>query len=271
MNHDFIATNDVIARYVADRLAVEDEQAFEAHLVDCAKCSGEVEQELALRAGLGAAAVERATRPRAAVPPQQKAAPPPGWWTRGIWLQAAAAVLVVVGLGLAFSLARTTAALNSALNERAEQQLRADDAARTAQALEQRITDLEARVNKRSSEPGAVRTPTDPVVPAAVFALTAVRGGDAGAIDTFTLDRGQMGQVVLTVDIPPGEYAVRLIDGTGREVWTGGRFRPSAQDVMAIAVERRVLSDGRYTLDVHGADAAGQAPVARYRFQVSSR
>lgn len=270
MNHDFIAANDVIARYVADRLAASDEQAFEAHLVDCAQCSGEVEQELALRAGVAAAAVERATSRRGAVPRQQTGTRP-AWWTRGIWLQTAAAVLVLVGVGLAVSLARTTAALEYALNERAEQERRADDAARTAQGLERRIADLEARVNKGPSEPDVTRAPTAPVVPATVFALTAVRSGDSGAIDTFTLDRGQIAQVVLTVDIPPGEYAVRLKDGAGRDVWSGGRFRPSAQDVMAISVERRVLRDGQYTLEVHRADAAGQAPVARYRFRVSSR
>ena len=41
MNHDFIAAHDVIARYVADRLAAEEEREFEAHLVDCAQCTGE--------------------------------------------------------------------------------------------------------------------------------------------------------------------------------------------------------------------------------------
>ena len=119
---------------------------------------------------------------------------------------------------------------------------------------------------------GAGRALTDRLLPTTVFALTAVRGG-AGAIDTFTLDRGQLAPlVVLTVDIPPGEYAVTLKDGGGREVWSGGRFRPSSQDVMAVAVERSVLADGRYTLEVHRRDAAGQTTLAaRYPFQISSR
>ena len=47
MNHDFIAAHDVSARYVADRLAPEEERDFEAHLIDCAQCTDEVEQELA--------------------------------------------------------------------------------------------------------------------------------------------------------------------------------------------------------------------------------
>ncbi len=252
MNHDFIAAHDVIARYATDRLATDEEREFEAHLVDCAQCTGGVEQELALRSALGAVAVERTTAPRPAVPVRS-------WSSNSAWLQAAAAVLVAVAIGLALSLARTTSSLNLALNEREEQQRRADDASRTAQGLEQRIADLEARAS------------TNRLVPTTVFALTAVRGG--GAIDTFTLDPAQLAPlVVLTVDVPPGEYAVTLKDGGGRDVWSGGRFRPSSQDVMAVAVERSVLANGRYTLEVHRRDAAGQTTLAaRYPFQISSR
>ena len=267
MNHDFIAAHDVIARYVADRLAPEEEREFEAHLVDCAQCTGAAEQELALREGLAAAAAGRIVAP----PP---AAPMRRWGRSGLWLQAAAAVLVAVAVGLALSLARTTSALNAALNERQDQQRRADEAARTAQGLERRMTDLEARVSERSPErDGVGRATTDSLLPTTVLALTAVRGADAGAIDTFTLDPDQLAPlVVLTVDIPPGEYSVTLKDRGGRDVWSGGRFRPSSQDVMAVAVERRVLADGRYTLEVHRRNAAGQTTLAaRYPFQISSR
>jgi hypothetical protein len=42
--------------------------------------------------------------------------------------------------------------------------------------------------------------------------------------------------------------------------------------VMAVAVERSLLADGRYTLEVHRRDAARQtALAARYPFQISSR
>jgi hypothetical protein len=266
MNHDAIAAHDVIARYVADRLPSEEEQEFEAHLVECTRCCGEVERELALRDGLGIVAAERPAGHRPARPSRR-------WIGSGLWLPAAAAALVVVGVGLAFSLARTTAALNVARNERAEEQRRADEAARTAQGLERRVADLEARISERSSAPDVRRASTDALAPTTVFALSAVRGGDASAIDTFTLDRGQLEtHVVLTLDVPPGEYAVTLKDSDGREVWRGGRFRPSAQDVMAIAVERSVLADGRYTLEIHRREAAGPTTLAaRYRFQIASR
>ena len=88
MNHDFIAAHDVIARYVADRLAADEARDFEAHFVDCAQCTEDVEQELALREGLGAAAAERTTAPRPVAPVRG--------WNGSLWLRAAAAVLVAV-------------------------------------------------------------------------------------------------------------------------------------------------------------------------------
>src|SRR5262245_61414996 len=118
MNHDVIAAQDVIARYVADRLATGEEREFEAHLVDCAQCIGQVEQELALRNGLYAAAAERTAAHPAEAPVRR------GNSSRLWLLQAAAAVLVALAAGLAFSLARTTSALDAALNARQEEQRR---------------------------------------------------------------------------------------------------------------------------------------------------
>ena len=261
MNHDFIAANDVIARYVADRLPGDDERAFEAHLIDCALCTGEVEQELALRAGLGAVAAEHTTAPQSKVSIQS--------WRSSPWLQAAAVLFAAIALGLAVSLARTTSDLNTAQNEIQAQQRRADEAARTSQGLERRIADLEARASEPSPE--RVGAPPAKVLPTVVLALTAVRGG-TDAIDTFVLDRRQPSPlVVLTVDVPPGEYSVTLRDRDGIGLWSGGPFRPSSQDVMAVAVERGVMIDGRYTLEVHRGPSAQTTPVARFPFQISSR
>src|SRR5262245_39492575 len=163
MNHDFIAAQDVPARYVADRLAAEEEREFEAHLVDCVQCTDEVERELALRQGLGVAAPERTTTPRPSVPGRRRS-------SSGLrLLHAAAAVTVPVAVGLAFSLARPSSALNAALTQREEQQRRADEAVRTAQGLERRIADLEARVGERPPErDGARRASTDALLPTMV-------------------------------------------------------------------------------------------------------
>lgn len=265
MTHDFIAAHDVIARYAANQLQAGEERDFEAHLVDCAQCASDVEQELALRDGLAASAADRPTEP-------VRVAHVHG--SSGVhWWQAAAAVFAISTIGLAVWLTSTRSALQVADNARVQQQERADQAARAAQTLEDRVAELESRVaGSATAGSDAPRTFGEGLMPTIVFALTAVRaGGDT--IDTFTLDRRvPAAMVVLTVDVPPGDYAVTLKDRDGRIVWNGGQFRPSPQDVMAIGVERRVLADGRYTLEVRGRDASGQSTLsARYPFQISSK
>lgn len=265
MTHDFIAAHDVIARYAANRLPAGEERDFEAHLVDCAQCADEVEQELALRDGLAASAADRPTAPMATAHAQRSIGHV-GWW------QAAAAVLAIATIGLALLFTNTRSALQVVDNERNAQQQRADEAARAAQSLESRVAELESRIAAPPAQGSdAPRTFSDALMPTTVFALTAVRG--SSSVDTFTLDRRVPAPiVVLTVDVPPGEYAVTLKDRDGRPVWSGGQFRPSAQDVMAIGIERRVLADGRYTLEVQGRDAAGQTTMtARYPFEIVSK
>src|SRR5262245_17092769 len=205
MTHDFIAAHDVVARYVADRLPENEEREFEAHLVDCAQCSGSVEQELALRDGLVASAAERPAMTTPAAPVLRDG-DSRRWW------QMAAAALAIVTVGLALALALTRSALRTSIDERAEQQ--------------HRIDDLQARASERP--PKTPKAPTDRLMPTSVLALTAVRGA-SDAINTFTLDANQPAPlVVLTVDVPSGEYAVTLKDGNGREVWSGDHFRSSS-------------------------------------------
>ncbi len=264
MNHDFIATHDVIARYATNRLTADEEREFEAHLVDCSQCTGGVEAELALRQGLGGLASERVTAPVVAAGARR--------WTSGPWLQVAAALLLVIAGGLGVWLALTRSALNMVQQQREQQEQRAQEATETVAALTARVADLESRVGARPEPAAAGGILTNALLPATVLALTTVRGGN-DAIDTFTLDRAERAPlVVLTVDVPPGEYSCTLKDGGGRDVWSGGRFRPSAQDQMVVAVERSLLADGRYTLEVHRLETGGQASLAaRVSFQIASK
>ena len=189
------------------------------------------------------------------------------------FFQAAAAVLLVGAIGLAMWLARTSASLSAALVAREEQQQRADTAAQAAQSLEGRVAELE----QRASQPAAA--PVDPpVLPAAVFALTAVRG--AAAADAPPVNRITIGNadrlVVFTVELPPfqgkRDYLVSLSDHTGREVWSGGPFRPSTPDLLAVAADRALLHDGAHTLEIRQRAADGRLTIiGRYPFEIHSR
>ena len=269
MNHDSIAAHDTAARYVADRLSTDEEREFETHLLDCPQCVEDVEQQLALRQGLRAAASDISTRQPVAL-----SAAPRGWPAAPRWLQVAAAVLAAVSLALGLSLVRTTSALQQARAGGEEQKRRFEEARASATALERRVTDLEAR-QTQTAQPATSHAAS--IVPTAVFALAAVRsGGDSRPINRLTApvtDR----LVVFTVDVPPmaggpGEYAVDLRDRSGRDIWSGAGFRASTPDTLSIAVDRQLLPDGAYVLELRSKPAAGEPiPVGRFPFEIASR
>jgi hypothetical protein len=161
--------------------------------------------------------------------------------------------------------------LRAALAGAREQQQQADMAARTAQSLQRRLGDLEQQaVKATAAAPASVR-------PVAVFALTAVRGPAAAdrPINRIGLT-GADRLVVFTLDLPPvpapNDYVVSLSDGGGRSVWKGGPLRPSSPDTLAVAVDRMLLSDGVYVLELDHRPSAGRpVPIGRYPFEITSR
>jgi anti-sigma factor RsiW len=267
MDHDFIEAHELVARYVAQRLTAEEERAFEAHLVDCQRCTTEVEHDVGLREGLRALQVNQASQPRherrlawTGLRPPVKA------------LQLAAAVLLVAAIGLGLGLARTSQSLNAALAERQDQQRRADAAVQTAQSLERRVADLEERSNQKTAAPATV-----PVLPAVVFALTAPRGAaaDAAPLNRITLTDADR-VIVFTVDVPPmpggNDYMVSLRDRAGSEVWSGGPFRPSPTDALAVAIDRSLLRSGTGLFEVHHRATDGRrAVVGSFPFEITFR
>jgi hypothetical protein len=268
MNHDFIEANDLAARYVAERLSVDEQREFEAHLVDCARCADEVEQELGLRQALRTVQAGEQPEQRAAHVSRRSGVMP-----GARFFQAAAAVLLVAAIGLALSLARMSASLRASLAARQEQHLRAETTAQTAQSLERRVAELEQRVSQPPAPPAS-----QPVLPVAVFALTAIRGAasaDAPPVNRITI-AGADRLVVFTVELPPlqgpPDYMVSLRDRAGREVWSGGPFRPSTPDSLAVAVDRALLQNGVNTFEVRQRTADRRlVVVGRYPFEIRSR
>jgi anti-sigma factor RsiW len=267
MDHGYIEEHDIRARYALGRLTADEEQAFEGHLVDCPQCIEIVECETGLREGLRAAAQDSATRART---PR----------TAAIWkatassgfLAAAAALFLVASIGLGMWLSRSSVELRSARADLDQSQYRARQAEESAAALERRLADVERRANQAPAAPAA-----GPVIPAAVFALTTVRGSDAtgGPVNRFTIDRHAK-LVVLSLDVPgqndSGGYAVSLKDRANRLLWAGGPFPPSSPDSLGVAVDATLLPAGDYLLEVQQRSPAGAlTSVGRYPFRVAVR
>jgi hypothetical protein len=265
MDHDYIEAHDLSSRYVGGRLPDGEARAFEAHLVDCARCLDAVEAEMSLRDGLRTVGSASTPQPAEAVPGRLAT-------TRAyVVLQAAAAVLLAVSIGLGAWLFRSTVELDAARTARAELQRRADVAEQSARTLEKRLAEVPAPAN---AAPTTSRT--EPVVPAAVFALTTVRGSssaDANPVNRIRID-GNPKVVVFSLEIPSvpgvGDYEVSLKDQAGRLLWSG-TLPPSPSDTVGVAVDPALLPAGDYVLELSRRSAAGRPTLlGRYPFRVEA-
>jgi hypothetical protein len=267
MNHAHIDAHDIRSRYAAGRLTGDEETAFEAHLVDCPDCIESLECEAGLRAGLRAVNAESAG---SAVPSGRRA----GLWTvspRPWLLQAAAVLLVASAMGLGVWLTRSSADLRETRAARDEGQRRAALAEASVAALQRELADVRQRVSDAPAP-----QPPAPVVPAAVFALTTVRGSSSsdGAPVNRVRIGGNPGVVVLSLDVPgpggPDAYTVTLKDRAGRVVWSGGTFPASSPDSLGVAIDPALLPAGDYTLELGRRSAAGVlTSIGRYPFRVT--
>jgi len=264
MDHDYIEAHDVSSRYVTGRLPDGEERDFEAHLVDCQRCIDAVEAEMSLRDGLRTVGSESAPQPFVrVVPPTSKAT------TAYRLVQAAAAVLLAVSVGLGAWLSRSRVELGAARGARAELERRAEQAEQSARTLEKRLAEVSAPAN---AAPTIART--EPVVPAAVFALTTVRGSSAGAnpVNRIRID-GNPKVVVFSLEIPTvpgaGDCEVSLKDRAGRLLWSG-TLTSSPSDALGVAVDRALLPAGDYVLEVSRRSAGRSQVLGLYPFRVDA-
>jgi hypothetical protein len=285
MNHEHIDAHDIRSRYVAGRLDEDEEREFEAHLVDCPDCIEGLECEAGLRDGLRTVSSEYdeqlrkvpgvfAGQPKSAPRWGGAARPRAAVWTvsSSPWLlQAAALLLVASTVGLGVWLSRSSVNLREARAERDQLQRRAAQAEASTATLQQQLADEQ----RRTKETPAVAPPAS-VVPAAVFALTTVRGSstaEAAAVNRVRIG-GNPGLVVLSLDVPglgaSDAYTVTLKDRSGRTVWTGGTFPPSSPDSLSVAIDPTLLQTGDYTLELGRRSGTGALTlISRYPFRVS--
>jgi hypothetical protein len=267
LDHDHIKAQEVISRYAAERLSENDETAFEAHLVDCPECIEAVESEMALRDGLrsvGSRPVAQPARPAAFRAPRARPAV--------FALQAAAAILLAVSVGLGLWLSRSTAERDAMRTDRDQLQRRAREAEQSVQTLERQLS---ARAASADSAPSAPRA--EPVAPVAVIALATERGSSSiGGAPTNQVQIEKAARlVVFSVELPPasgtGQYDVVLKDAAGRILWRGGPFPPSSPDSLGLSVDRALLRDGDYVLELSRRSPAGTASIGRYTFRIVVR
>jgi Putative zinc-finger len=272
MDHQQIAKYDVVARYVLGRLAPEEEENFEEHLIECPECRREVEREEDFRASLQTVAAEEAVRAIVRVGVI-------AWLARRSTLRgllaAALLLLAVLPLWLFHERSRlqeeigelrvalasprpappapvpasSTPAPNTGAAERAA--LQADLAAQ--QEANARLSDRLDRL-------------TRPQINVPIFSLGLLRGEEG------TANRVELGReprwIVLAVELPPlpadsaKSYRATLAAAGGKTVWDGEGLIPNADGTVTISLYSDRLAPGSYRLRLTAVDAQGKAAPA---------
>ncbi len=262
MDHAYIDAADIVSRYVLRRLNAEEEQAFEAHFVDCPECLDRIDQTKRLRAGLAALATNAAMSPATTTAGTPASTPASAGMSR--WLALAAGV--VLGAALALAAAHIIGPRD---RDRGEPSAQSPQAATAPSVAPEPAT----------ATPAAPAADTGKNAAVPVVALSIVRGATPGREAPATrvrLPEQQTPFVVLLLDIGAASfksYRVTLtkIDrATTTDVWTADHLTPTTREALAVAVPSALLHPGDYAVRLDGNDRAGRAVAAgHYAFRLT--
>lgn len=271
MEHEQIAEQNVIERYLMGSLTPEEEELFEEHLLECAECRRQVEWEEDFQGSLHAVAAEEAAR--ATVVRVGLLA----WLARyrGGWLLSAA-VLLLAALPIAWLLreqgrlhdqiTRLEAAAQSPVQPVPTPTPAVPDSERQALEAELR-TERDARTRLAEQ----IARLTQPQVNTPIFSLGLVRGSEQG-VTRIDLARDPE-WLVLSVELPAEEapsYRATLVTSAGRTVWKGEGLKAGADGTVAIALYSTLLDPGSYKLRLEAVDAKGHgSPAGEIPFRVA--
>lgn len=270
MDHEQIAEQNVIERYLLGKLTPEEEERFEEHLLECQDCRQQVEWEEDFQNSLHTVAADEAAR--AAVVRVGLLA----WLARhraAGWLLAAAVLLVlafpIAGLlreqqRLKGELARLQAAPTQPPPQVAAtpappdpERGRLEAELRTERDAKTRLAEQLARL-------------TLPQANTPIFSLGLVRGETPPT--RLTLGRDPQ-WIVLAVELPAEEapsYRATLATSAGRTLWKGEGLKAGADGTVAISFYSTLLAPGTYKLRLEAVDAQGHAsPVGEIPFVVA--
>jgi hypothetical protein len=274
-NHDYIAEQDLIGRYIAGTLPYDERLRFEAHFVDCPRCLDALEDVEPFQSALHAFAAEDAasvvattplvrTATVVETPPEVEALPavttsPARRWK--VWMSRAGALaaVAVVAVGVV-ELARMERKLAraTAVGEISERQLKES---------EQHVKEL-----SQAAHPGRATSST---FTALVFPLVKARGEESDSPQNRVTFSGSPEWVVLLVDLvarpSSNRYRAKLDTIAGLQVWSDDRLTASSADSIAVGVPSRVLANGDYVLwlDEQAASSDEWRPAGRYTFRVT--
>jgi hypothetical protein len=272
MDHEQIAEHNVVERYILGRLAPEEEERFEEHLLECPECRLQVEREEDFQDSLHTVATQEAVRATARVGAI-------AWLIRRRgWLLVAALLLLAA---LPLWLLRERSRLQSEIG-----QLQADLARPSAvpgpapaapapsgdpAEKERLLAEVAAQKDANSKLSERLARLGRPQVNVPIFSLGFLRG-EEGTTNRVALGK-QPQWIVLSVELPPEtakSYRATLTTAGGKTVWEGAGLIPNADGTVTVSLYSSDLEPGPHRLRLTAVDAQGRtAPAGEISFEVT--
>jgi hypothetical protein len=290
MNHQELARNETIERYVRHELPADERLAFQEHYFACDECFEQVQMTARFIAGVRDAARNGAL---AAERPEQARAAAAGLFNYGWifqWATPALAVSLLVALAVIGwwswsarrqnqQLAQQTAAHNQATQElqRSQARIRELEASGTAsqaekEALQQEIKRLKDQVaaaeRQRGDRLAQVRQPDTNLPAINIYPVgDAQRSGGTSEVNQLRLPPGTRKFVLLLSDFQPGlaNYRLEIMNSSGQMITRRDGLKPDRNGEIVVTLNRSLLSQGNYRLKLFGQGKL----IAEYVVQLS--
>jgi hypothetical protein len=249
MLHAYIESEEVIERYVRNRLTPEDKNAFEEHFFTCEDCFAKVQEIEQFVAGVDDAA-ERGMLPTV---PEPAANPVfAGWmpWVLGASTLAAAALAAVVGWMALDTVPKLEADLN----------------ATSAKVSEQQQTIAELQQAAGSTAEGA----RGPEANVPLVMLESSRGGETA---TAVLPAGAK-RLILWVEIGPtrfNSYRMEVVSQAGTPVATLDNLTRGPYGGIVASLPADHLQPGSFRITLKGQSPPPAGLVGDYLLQIRRR
>lgn len=291
MTHQQIQDNEVVERYVRQKLTPAERQEFQEHFFQCDECFEQAQITSRFIAGVRQASVSGVL---AGDPTERFSSRRwlPAFVSQGrtsAWAMPALAACLLLAVTLIGLWALSLRKENQLLAQRTAEQ---SSASERLQSLEAKVRELEAgnstsqeqrealkaeisRLNEqlaaterqREAEVAQLRQPDINVPVRNIYPLgDAQRSGGSGEINRLRVPHGTRTFVLILGDYKPGysNYRLAIRDASGRVVATRGGLKPDQAGELSVLLNRTLLSHGKYRLKLFG---QGQ-PIAEYLIQV---
>jgi methionine-rich copper-binding protein CopC len=266
MDHSYIETNNIVARYEMGKLSPGECTDFEEHFVDCPQC----QEQLATTADLRQALHKAARRGDLL----QEREIPAGWIPRSVvrWAIAAClAVAVMAGAPLFFLIHHVNRIENELTQARTGAsgwERKYESEHQTAAALEKQLQQIQGQTETSAGSGDG----TLPIL-ASVFALNQVRSADSSSSEpaNWVVISRQPQWIVLSLDREESykKYQVTLTASSGRVLWNKIFIAPTASNRLSVSLPSKLLPSGDYSLLVEGRSDKDTFSVSgRYAFRV---